>query len=62
LQEVTPDIKAAALHRVNQQRFRGQIFRCDARFGGQRVIRCQHQAHFIIKHWRVVQAAARQDV
>jgi len=62
LQEVTPDIQATALHRVNQQRFRGQIFWRDARFSGQRMIRCQHQAHFIIKHWRIVQAAARQDV
>jgi redox-sensitive bicupin YhaK (pirin superfamily) len=62
LQEVTPDIQAAALHRVNQQRFRRQIFRRDARFTGQRVIRSQHQAHFKIKHRRIVQTTARQNV
>jgi len=62
LQEVAPDIQAAALHRINQQRLCRQVFRRDARFGGQRVVRRQHQAHFIIKHRRIVQAAARQDV
>jgi hypothetical protein len=29
---VAPDIQATALHRINQQRFRRQIFRRDARF------------------------------
>jgi len=62
LQEVAPDIQTTALDRVNQQRFCRQVFRRDARFGGQRVVRRQHQAHFIIKHRRIVQAAARQDV
>jgi hypothetical protein len=46
LQEVAPDIQACALHRINQQRFRRQIFRRDARLCGQRMIRRQHQAHF----------------
>jgi len=62
LQEVTPDIQTTALNRVNQQRFRRQVFRRDARFGCQRMIRRQHQAHFIIKHRRIVQAAARQNI
>jgi len=62
LQEVTPDIQTTALHRVDQQRFCGQIFRRDACFRGQRMIRGQHQTHFEIKHWRIVQAAARQNV
>jgi len=50
LQEVTPDIQPTALDRVNQQGFGRQIFRRDARFRRQRVIRCQHQAHLKIKH------------
>jgi len=62
LQEVTPDIQTAALHRVNQQRFRRQVFRRDARFARQRMIRRQHQAHFEIKHRRIVQPAARQNI
>jgi len=62
LQEVTPDIQTTALDRVDQQRFRRQIFRCDARFRGQRMIRGQHQAHFEIKHRRIVQPATRQNV
>jgi len=62
LQEMTPDIQATALYRVNQQRFCRQIFRRNARFSGQRMIRSQHQAHFKIKHRRVVQTAARQNV
>jgi hypothetical protein len=62
LQEVAPDIQATALHGINQQRFRGQILRRDARLHGQRMLRRQHQAHFIIKHRRIVQAAARQDI
>jgi len=62
LQEVTPDIQATALHGINQQRFCRQIFRRDARFTGQRMVRGQHQAHFIIKHRRIVQAAARQNI
>jgi len=62
LQEVTPDIQATALHRINQQGFRRQIFRGYARFAGQRVIRRQHQTHFKIKHRRIVQTAARQNV
>jgi len=39
LQEVTPDIQTTALNRVDQQRFRRQIFRRDARSGGQRMVR-----------------------
>jgi len=62
LQEVTPDIQTTALNRVDQQRFGRQIFRRNARSGGQRVIRGQHQAHFKIKHWRIVQATARQNI
>jgi len=62
LQKMTPDIQTTALHRINQQRFCGQVFRRNARFGGQRVIRGQHQAHFEIKHRGIVQAAARQYV
>jgi len=62
LQEMTPDIQATALNRINQQRFCCQVFRRDARFSRQRMIRCQHQAHFKIKHRRIVQAAARQNV
>jgi len=59
---VTPDIQTTALNRVAQQRFRRQIFRRDARSGGQRMVRGQHQTHFKIKHGRIVQAAARQNV
>jgi len=62
LQEVTPDVQTTALHRVDQQRFGCQIFRRDARFRGQGMIRCQHQPHFEIKHRRIVQTAARQNV
>jgi hypothetical protein len=62
LQEMPPDIQTTALHRINQQRFGRQIFRRDTRFHRQRMIRSQHQAHFIIKHWRVVQPAARQNI
>jgi len=62
LQKVTPDIQTTALNRVDQQRFRRQIFRRDARSGGQRMVRGQHQTHFKIKHGRIVQAAARQNV
>jgi hypothetical protein len=62
LQKVAPDIQAAALHRINQQHFRRQVFRRDACFGRQRMIGCQHQAHLIIKHRRIVQAAAWKDV
>jgi len=50
LEEMTPDIQSAALNRVNQQRFRGQVFRADTRFGGQRMVRGQHQTHLEIKH------------
>jgi len=62
LQEVTPDIQTTALNRIDQQRFRRQIFRRDARFRGQRMIRGQHQTHFKIKHRGIVQTAARQNV
>jgi len=62
LQKMTPDIQAAALNRVNQQRFCRQIFRRNARFGRQWMVRRQHQTHLKIKHRRIVQAAARQDV
>jgi len=62
LQEVTPDIQPAALDRIDQQRFSGDILRGNARPGRERVIRGQHQAHFKIKHRRVVQPAARQNV
>jgi hypothetical protein len=50
LQEVAPDIQATALHRVDQQRFAGDIVRRDARFRRQRMIRRQHQPYFKIKH------------
>jgi len=59
---VTPDIQTTALDRVDQQRFGRQIFRCNARSGSQRMIRRQYQAYFKIKHWRIVQAAARQNI
>jgi len=59
---VTPDVKATALHGVNQQRFAGEIFRRHLGFGRQRMIRRHHQTHFKIKHRRIVQAAARQNV
>jgi len=59
---MAPDIQTLALHRVNQQRFAAQIFWLNTRFVCQRVIRGQHQAHFIIKHRRIVQATARQNV
>jgi len=62
LQEVTPDIQAAALYGVNQQRFAGDIVRRDARFRRQRMIGGEHQTHFKIKHRRIVQTAARQNV
>jgi len=62
LQEMAPDIQATALHRVYQQRFSRQVFRGDTRLAGQRMIRCQHQTHLIIEHWRIMQAATRQDV
>jgi len=62
LQKVTPDIQPAALHRIDQQRFSGDILRGDARSCGERMIRGQHQPHFIIEHRRVVQSATRQDV
>jgi len=59
---MTPDIQAASLHRVDKQRFARQIFRLNARFVCQRMIRGQHQTHLIIKHRRIVQTTARQDV
>jgi len=59
---VSPDIQTTALDRINQQRFGRKIFRRDARFCRQRMVRRQHQTHFIIKHRRIVQTAARQDV
>jgi len=59
---MSPDIEAAALHRVNQQRFAGDIFRRNTRFRCQWMIRGQHQPHFKIKHRGIVQTAARQDV
>jgi len=62
LQKMAPDIQTLTLHRINQQRFSGKVFRGNARFTGQRVIRRQHQAHFKIKHGRIVQTAARQDI
>jgi len=62
LQKVSPDIKPAALHRIDEQRFAGDIFRRDMRDRRQRMIRRQHQSHFKIKHRRIVQAAARQNV
>jgi len=62
LQEVAPDIQTTALHRVNQQQLCGQVFRHNPRFQGQRMIRRQHQAHFKIKHRRIVQPAARQNI
>jgi len=62
LQEMAPDIQTTALHRIDHQRFGRQIFRRDARFHRQRMVRCQHQAHFIIKHRRIVQTAARQNI
>jgi len=62
LQKMTPHVQALALYRVNQQRFTGEVFWCDARFAGQRMIGRQHQAHFKIKHRRIVQTAARQNI
>jgi len=62
LQKVTPDIKTAALYRVDKQGFAGQIVRRNPRFHRQRVIRRQHQPHFKIKHRRIVQATARQNI
>jgi len=59
---MTPYVQTLALHRVNQQRFPGKIFRRDAGFAGQRMIGRQHQTHFKIKHRRIVQPAARQDI
>jgi len=50
LQEVAPDIQPAALDRIDQQRFSGNILRRNARPGRERVVRGQHQAHFKIKH------------
>jgi len=62
LQEMSPDIQSAALDRIDQQRFAGQIFRRDLCFSGQRVVGRQHQTHLKIKHRRIVQAAAWQYV
>jgi len=62
LQEMPPDIQPLALYRVNQQRFAGDIFRGNARFRRQRMLRGHHQTHFIIEHRRIVQTAARQNV
>jgi len=59
---VAPDIQATALNRINQQQFRCQIFRRDARFRCQRMLRRQHQANFKIEHRRIVQAATWQDI
>jgi len=59
---MAPDIQTTALYRVNQQRLRCQILRRDARFGGQRMVRGQHQTHLKIKHWRIVQTAAWQNI
>jgi len=59
---VTPDVEATALHRINQQGFAGEILRRYLRFGRQRMIGRHDQTHFKIKHRRIVQAAARQDV
>jgi len=59
---MTPDIESAALHRVNQQRFAGDVFWRDTGFRGQWMIGGQHQSHFIIKHRRIMQTAARQNV
>jgi len=50
LQKMPPDIQPTALHRINQQRFAGQIFRRNTRFRRQRMIWSQHQPHFKIKH------------
>jgi len=50
LQKVPPDIKPAALYRIDEQRFAGNIFRRDMRYRRQRMIRRQHQTHFKIKH------------
>jgi len=57
-----PDIQPLALHRINHQRFTAQIFRRDDGLGRERMIRCQHQTDFKIKHRRIVQTAARQDI
>jgi len=62
LQKMAPNIQTLALHRVNQQRFTCEILWCDARFTGQGMICRQHQPYFKIKHWRIMQPAARQDV
>jgi len=50
LQEVTPDIQPAALDRIDQQRFSGDILWRNARPVRERVVRGQHQPHFKIKH------------
>jgi len=57
-----PDIKPPALHRIDKQRLGRQILRHNACAVGQRMIGRQHQAHLKIKHRRVVQTAARQDI
>ncbi|OBU12123.1 hypothetical protein AYY18_17385 [Morganella psychrotolerans] len=57
LQEAPPDIKALALYRVNQQRVTAQILRLNNQALRQRVLRCDHQFHFIIKQRRISQFA-----
>jgi len=62
LQKVAPHIQPLTLHRVNHQCFLRQIVRRNYGFGGQRMIRRQHQTYLKVEHRRVVQAAARQNV
>jgi len=62
LQEVTPDIQPATLDWIDQQRFSGDILRRNPCSGREGMIRGQHQPHFKIKHRRIVQPAARQNV
>ncbi|OBU09738.1 hypothetical protein AYY17_18165 [Morganella psychrotolerans] len=57
LQEAPPDIKALALYRVYQQRVTSQILRLDNQALCQRVLRCDHQLHLIIKQRCVGQFA-----
>jgi len=62
LQKMAPDIQATALYRVDKQRFAGDIFRCHARSGRQRVFRREDETHLIIEHRGIVQAAAWQNI
>jgi len=59
---MTPDIEPSTLNRIDKQGFAGEIFRRNARLCGQRMLRREDQPYFVIKHRRVVQPAARQNI